>query len=268
MSRATDQHFLKNEQYQNASKLNARIALHQRFGTAKVPWHRWVFDQLELTPKARVLELGCGPGQLWAQNLDRLPEGWTVTLSDLSAGMVAQARQSLKDVTPIFAFVQADAQAIPFADGAFDAVIANHMLYHVPNREKAYSEVKRVLKPGGRLYAATNGRDSMAELRALERAVGVTGMTDFMASPDFFDLEHGGGELAAWFPHVALRRLEEELRVTEAQPLVDYLLSTADGAAFTPEALDGLRATVEGEITANAAFRVGKVSGLFVAERG
>lgn len=88
MSKATDQNYLQNDQYQDASNLNARIALHQRFGMARVPWHCWVFDQFTLPPDARVLELGCGPGQLWVQNLDRLPSGWHMTLSDFSLGMV------------------------------------------------------------------------------------------------------------------------------------------------------------------------------------
>lgn len=65
MSRATDQSYLRGEQYQDAANLNARIALHQRFGTAKIGWHPWVFDQLDLPPDACVLELGCGPGLLW-----------------------------------------------------------------------------------------------------------------------------------------------------------------------------------------------------------
>ena len=267
MSRATDQHYLKTEQYQDASRLNARIALHQRFGTAKVGWHRWVFDQLDLPPAARVLELGCGPGQLWAQNLDRLPAGWRVTLSDLSLGMVAQARQDLAAGASSFTFTQSDAQALPFADGTFDAVIANHMLYHVADRDRTYAEVRRVLTLGGRFYAATNSRHTMAELRALERSVGLEVVTGFMAAPDFFDLERGEGELAAWFPRVTAHRQGEDLLVTEAQPLVDYILSTAEGAGLTAQDLGRLRARVEGEIRGRGAFRIGKVTGLLVAER-
>jgi ubiquinone/menaquinone biosynthesis C-methylase UbiE len=124
MSIVTDQNYLKQEQYQNAANLNARIALHQRFGTAQVPWHRWVFDQLDLPPAARILELGCGTGQLWVQNGDRLPVIWQVTLSDFSQGMVAQAQQNLAMSHHSFVFEQFDAQAIPFADHSLDAVIA------------------------------------------------------------------------------------------------------------------------------------------------
>ncbi len=55
-------------------------------------------------------------------------------------------------------FKEIDAQSIPFEDETFDAVIANHMLYHVPDRPKAIAEIKRVLKPGGRLIATTIGK--------------------------------------------------------------------------------------------------------------
>ncbi len=74
MTHTTDQDHL-HAQYQAASKLNARIALHQRFGTAEVGWQEWVFDQLALPPDARVLELGCGTGRLWVRNGSPVPAG-------------------------------------------------------------------------------------------------------------------------------------------------------------------------------------------------
>jgi len=179
MSRATDQNYLRGEQYQDAANLNARIALHQRFGTANIGWHPWVFEQLDLPTEARVLELGCGPGLLWGQNLERLPPGWQVTLSDFSLGMVEQARRSLAPSGYPFTFGQLDAQALPFVDDSFDAVIANHMLYHVPDRQKTYAEVRRVLKPEGCFYAATMSRDNMKQVADLERLCGFT--SDFGA---------------------------------------------------------------------------------------
>ena len=70
---------------------------------------------------------------------------------------------------PAFTFAVLDAQALTYPAGAFDAVIANHMLYHVADKARAFAELRRVLVPGGRLYAATNGTDHMRELRALSR---------------------------------------------------------------------------------------------------
>src|SRR5664279_3735129 len=87
MSKMTDQHYLKTEQYKDASNLNARIEIHKRFSTNPRGWNAWVFDTLETLPaQARVLELGCGPAYLWAANAGRIPAGWDITLSDLSGG--------------------------------------------------------------------------------------------------------------------------------------------------------------------------------------
>ncbi|MEZ4608117.1 MAG: class I SAM-dependent methyltransferase [Deinococcales bacterium] len=74
--------------------------------------------------------------------------------------------QSLKGVE----FLQIDAEEIPFADNSFDAVIANHMLYHVADRPKALGEIARVLKANGKLYATTVGERHMGELTVLVNA--------------------------------------------------------------------------------------------------
>ncbi|HET7639881.1 MAG TPA: class I SAM-dependent methyltransferase, partial [Ktedonobacteraceae bacterium] len=93
MSDLIDQHYLLTDQYNNAQKLEARIQLHQRFSTNTYDWHRWVFDHLTIPPDSRILELGCGPADLWRKNADRIPENWHITLSDFSPGMLQEARQ-------------------------------------------------------------------------------------------------------------------------------------------------------------------------------
>lgn len=264
-SRATERNYL-HEQYQDVSNLNARIALHRRFGTAKISWQIWVFNQFALPPAARILELGCGTGQLWVQNADRLLPSWQVTLSDFSQGMVEQARLNLAMTDHPFTFEQFDAQVVPFPDDSFDTVIANHMLYHVPDRQRTYAEVRRVLKPGGIFYATANSRDYMRQITELEECFGIAGgIKAFVASADFV-LENGKADLAAWFPHVTLRRQEEILLVTEAQPLIDYILSVVGSPGLTAETVGRLRTVVEAEIKDQGAFRVDKVSGLFIAE--
>src|SRR6266581_3620226 len=121
----SEQHYLLTDQYNNAQKLKARIQLHIRFGTNTYPWQRWVFDQFKIPPQARVLEIGCGPGELWRRNLERIPEQWEITLSDFSAGMLQEARQNLDNSGRDFTFEVFDVQSIPYEDARFDAVIAN-----------------------------------------------------------------------------------------------------------------------------------------------
>ena len=79
MSKIIEQSYLLNEQYKDATNLDARVRLHVLFSTNQYGWHRWCFDHYTLPEQAHVLEIGCGPAYLWAANLDRLPPGWRET---------------------------------------------------------------------------------------------------------------------------------------------------------------------------------------------
>lgn len=274
MPRYTDRRYLLGEQYRDAGNLRARMALHERFSTNRYGWQRWVFDQLAVPVGGAVLELGCGPGQLWRENLDRVPAGWRVALTDFSPGMVAEARRQVGGHPAMVAFAVADAQALPLRDGSCDAVVANHMLYHVPDRGRALAEIRRVLRPGGRLYAATNGRAHLRELDELGRrlAPGTYPTAPASRGELAFSLEEGAAELARVFPRVELRRYEDGLVVTEAAPLVDYLLSMPGADRWRRDHGEAERArlvtAVRSEIARDGAIRVTKATGLFIASIG
>lgn len=190
-------------QYRDSSNLSARVALQARFSTNTYGWQRWVFDRIELPSEALLLELGCGVGLLWRENLDRVPAGWSVTLTD------AERR---------FRFRVVDAQEIPFEDGVFDAVVANHMLYHVQDLPRTLSEIARILKPGGSLYATTVGRHHMREMGKMLAFLDPTHPPDepiwyYLA----FNLENGAEQLSQWFAEVSLVPYEDALAVTEAR---------------------------------------------------
>jgi ubiquinone/menaquinone biosynthesis C-methylase UbiE len=228
--RFSDPAFVKS-QYRDPSNLNARIRLHDRFSINKQGWFRWVFDQFDLPAQCAILELGCGDGRLWATNADRIPEGWQVYLSDLTPGMVRGAHAALGETGRSFRFAVIDAQSIPFADATFDTVVANHMLYHVPNLDRAVSELKRVLKPGGRLYASTVGRNHLAELCELVRRLG--GSVEHWAASGTaaFSLENGSTQLLPWFKAAEVRRYPDALAVTDAPALMDYVFSDSESPA-------------------------------------
>jgi len=263
--RIADRNYLLTEQYPDASNLNARIWLHRRFSTNKYGWHRWVFEQIHLSSKSHILELGCGPGDLWFENSRRIPEGWKITLSDLSLGMVQKAWQNLEPGWHPFRFGVVDAQSLSFGDESFDAVIANHMLYHVPGRTKAFEEIRRVLRPGGRFYASTVGRDHLKELYELVRRFDASAdpWGEHPAEP--FLLETGLDQIARWFPKVSLQRYKDGLVITEAEPLVAYVVSTAAKSNFVDEKLSEFTRFVEQEILTHGAIHVTKDSGLFEA---
>ena len=257
-----DRAYLLEQQYADASNLDARIVLHARFSTNSYGWSRWVFDHLNLPPQARVLEVGCGTGLLWRENLHRVPPGWNLTLTDFSPGMVQQARANLQDSGHAVAFETADAQALPFADRAFDAVIANHVLFHVPDRAAALAELRRVLRPGGRLFATTLGARHLQELNDLTpgRAPG-----ERFGEEYGFSLENGGEQLTAYFSSVALYRYDDGLVVTEAAPLIAYIFSSPLTSGFTDAARGEVVRRAEAALAADGAIRISKEGGLFVA---
>lgn len=261
MARIDDPAYLLHEQYRTSGNLQARIDFHVRFRTNPYDWQLWVFDRLRLPAEARVLEIGCGAGSLWLENRSRIPAGWEVTLSDLSAGMLAQARRSLGSSR----LAALDAEALPFPDAQFDTVIANHMLYHVPDRPQALSEIRRVLKTGGRIYAATGGRDQFHELIAMVRRFDPGLVLWEGRGPDSFVLETGAEQLAPCFSEVRLHRYDDALEVTEVEPLVEYVaskvaLSFERKAAFS-------RFAEEEMARLGGALRVSKDYGLFEAVR-
>jgi len=264
VNKMSDQAYLLNEQYKDSSNLNARIQLHELFSTNKQGVHSWLFGHYDLSPQARVLELGCGPATLWVKNLGRIPEGWDITLSDFSPGMLEDARRDLGEYQHRFKFEVVDAQSIPFDDESFDAVIANFMLYHVPDRPKAFAEIYRVLKPGGRFYAATLGKDHLRELDDMvstltgsERRMGGSAVLGFL-------LENGAEQMAPWFPDVKLHRYGDGLVITEAEPLIAYIRSMS--VAFDLDS-DNLATFVRQELARDGAIHVTKDSGMFEAAR-
>jgi len=210
-------------QYQAHDNLDARISLHVLFSTAEQDWYRWLFNQLEIPPGSHILELGCGSAQFWERNKEHLPADWQVLLSDKSAGMVEQAQATIHSLKPAFSLAQVDAQAIPFPDASFPVVLANHMLYHVPDRAKAIRELRRVLQPGGRLYASTAGKYHMSDLETLLHEFDPSLPREEKNNP--FVLENGPGQLGAYFSQVETRRHSNDLRITRAGPLVDYVFS-------------------------------------------
>ena len=226
---------------------------------------RWVLDIAGLHPgsTARVLDAGCGNGaylaRLRAMRIDAVG-------CDLSLGMLASAG-------PHPSLVNADVTHLPLASSSFDVVLAPHMLYHVPDREAAAHELRRVLRPGGRCVAVTNGGDHMRSLRALiEASVRATTPSWQMRNPSThaFSLENGGAQLGTAFEQVACIPASDAAPVvlTDASVVADYVASIADH--YQPETdrpwsqvVRDVRRAVQSEIDGAGTFITQGVSGAF-----
>jgi SAM-dependent methyltransferase len=117
---------------------------------------RLLVDMLGHLAGRHVLDVGCGDGALAAA---LLPGGAVVTGIDLDAAMLAAARRRWEGAS--LHLVQGRAEALPFAEGTFDRVLAVTLLCFVGEAERAVAEMARVLRPGGRLVVGELGRFSL-----------------------------------------------------------------------------------------------------------
>ncbi len=244
------------QQYENASNLRARIAIHELFSTNKEGWMPWFFKELkqelsmmssnyknynkkisnenisELSnldlkqPNIKILELGCGDASLWNKNFNYIPSNWEITLTDFSDGMLKDAKKNLGEKRSRFNFKIVNAENIPFEEESFDVVIANHMLYHVPNINKALKEINRVLKSEGILFASTVGKNHMKEIREIISTFDIYSLTsESWEITDSFQLENGLKIVSEYFNMVELKRYKDNLKVTDPVYILDYIFS-------------------------------------------
>lgn len=247
--------------------------MHERFGDPNFDFHVWLLDLLlshtdpVIASQADVLEVGAGTGRLWSVNAGRVPQGWRLTLTDRSPGMLS-ALSELVAAGSIPASVQgADLNELPFADASFDLVFANHMLYHLPRPATGIAELRRVLRPGGLLVAATNGDGHMAQVVELARPLqALQGIQLTGVSQLSFTCENGGAQLRQEFGRVELNRRDDALEVSDGGVLMDYLRSLVHLADDAPAAtVEALRLWDERLSATELPFRIDRSTGVFLA---
>jgi len=112
--------------------------------------HKRLLEYVNLPDRANVLDLGCGTGRLLDRLAIQFPQMRGMGL-DLSTEMLHQARDRNRH-HPRLIYIQGNAEALPFADGQFDAVFNTLSFLHYPKPEQVFTEVSRVLHPGGQFY--------------------------------------------------------------------------------------------------------------------
>jgi SAM-dependent methyltransferase len=266
-SAGIDTEYLRDHQYKDPSNLHARAALHAKHTVAEQPWFDWVAAQLEWPQGGDLLEVGCGSGLLWANIASILPE-LHLTLTDISEGMLGAARQAVArfENLDLVEICTCDAQELPFENDSFDVVVANHMLYHVPDRPRAISELARVVRPDGVLMAATNGP------RHLERVSDASREVFGWATMDFVDRRFGrstGGELLrASFVEVEWRDYSSALICDEPDDIYNFIASSSAMQQSTPEQMQTLRGVIARMFEeGGGVFRSATEAGCFLSRR-
>lgn len=219
------------EQYNSDKNLNLRSNLHS-YNVNKIDRDVWCFENMKFCKNDKVLELGCGNGKLWLKNKEKIETDLNITLSDFSKSMIKSAKNNLKEINMDFQYKEINAEKIPYKDETFDVIIAEHMIYFVSNIEKALEEIKRVLKPNGKVYITTNSKNTMNELNELcEKFAPNSGLSNNGLS-ERFNLEEGEKLLKKYFNNVSLNVLEGKIILSESEPLVSYKASTIQGKSI------------------------------------
>lgn len=208
---------------------------------------------------ARVLDAGCGPGA-WVT--DTLARAADVVAFDIALGRLALVDERAHRVC-------GDLQALPFASATFDAAMAMHVLYHLPDIGLGIAELRRVVRPGGSLYVLTNSEHAQSEMHDL---IDASGCDPFAGGENRFTNEDGGELLRAVFDDVHLTEFtDSRLVVTDPECVVDeiqrnrYLLEPGlrRGVSWD-DVVTSVRRAVTDVVARTGAFVMSERHGLFV----
>jgi ubiquinone/menaquinone biosynthesis C-methylase UbiE len=273
---ATDREHLTTQMYADDEPLEVRIRTHELYTRPEMDFAAWVLDRVSWRGDETVLDIGCGSGLYFEPVCDRLTQGGQMLCGDLSFGML---RDAAAKVTPApVSLFNGNAMYLPVPSCSCDVVLANHMLYHVPQIGWAVAEAHRVLRPGGHLVAAINGSGSMQGfVDLIEAAAFALGYrVELPDSPVItrFNLENGRPFIESLFPNVEMHQFQAALVFPAFEPVVAYVNSMRhtvgrllpDGLAWE-QVLAEVAQQVASAILRQGEYRVPKTTGVFVAEK-
>jgi SAM-dependent methyltransferase len=253
-------------QYADSEKLRIRLEIHRRYTEGDDDYVAVELGHIAPRTGLRVLDVGCGPGRVAAILRDT---GVTDFGLDTAAGLLREAHSHASGQ-----YVQADARALPIADARFDRVLSLNALYHVSDWQQALRELRRVVRPGGRVVLSTNGPEAMRRVYDVHREAALElGYTPLPFTGSSFNLGHLP-QVRAVFPTVALHIQETALVFPDPEPALRFYatnrIDMIDGWQQSTEhrarLLPLVRSKIEAIIGREGSFRVPKSHGYFVAD--
>ena len=253
-------------QYQNASNISSRINLHSLYSQNQQGWFPWIYEKCQIRSGMKILELGCGDGALWTQNIRYLPRKISVTLSDLSSGMLRDTRRAIGRKDERFSFEVFNCADIPYPDASFDLVIANHLLFYCEDIPTVCREIRRVLIPGGRLVCSTYGSCHMQEVNQLVQDFDNRIVLSADRLYERFGRENGAQILTPYFSGITWESYEDSLLVPDAEPLISYILSChGNQNQYLLDKYTDFRGFVSRKV--KGGFHITKDAGIFLCEK-
>lgn len=249
------------EQYKSHDNLDIRVELHKMYSKNKLGFNNWIFSNYQNTDGVKILELGCGTGELWKSNLDSIDKMKQLIITDFSNDMVETTKSVIGNRDNVN-YERMDIQNISFKNETFDIVIANMLLHHVNDIDKAISEVNRVLKKGGIFYCATFGENGVVDyLASLFKDVVNQNLEN-----KTFTLQNGKTFLNRYFDTVEILIYDDELQVTSIDDLVQYIQSLKGISEIGSLEEEIVRNRLESEFN-NGMLIIPKEYGMFIARK-
>ncbi len=256
------------EQYKNSVNINIRIDLHRKYTKNPDGWFQWLYSLLNLQKNQKVLELGCGNGELWRANRERIPEDVDICLTDVSEGMVKDAKTNLSGIKRNFTYSVFDCHKIPMDTDTFDCITANHVLFYLKDLDSALSEVARVMKSDGIFCCSTYGQEHMKEISQLVKEFDSRIVLSQVNLYDVFGLENGREILEQYFDQVEEVRYEDHLEVNEAGPLMEYILSChGNQHEYLNDRYDEFKGFLEKKMEKKGFISITKQAGAFLCRK-
>ncbi|MFX1321947.1 MAG: class I SAM-dependent methyltransferase [Promethearchaeota archaeon] len=254
-------------QYKNHQNLINRMNLWS-YGSNPESLEKWIFSKIQIQEYEQVLELGCGTGQLWLENFKNVPPTCSIILSDFSEEMLNKAEENVKPLNLPIKFKLINAEKIPYPNDIFDVVLGCHMLYHVPNIQKALKSINRVLKPGGKFISTTVSQQHMRELKDFLSEFELYSEVRMDLFSEFRN-ETGMKTLKSYFEEIELYEYINHVSITSVDPLMRYIESMFPKEQY-PDFQEKKLEIKEGIINIlekNSKFNITGITGLFKAKK-
>jgi ubiquinone/menaquinone biosynthesis C-methylase UbiE len=208
---------------ENTSTLTARIEAHRKY--AKLEINDWILEIINLQSEEKVLDIGCGTGKQIIPYKKRVGEKGRAVGTDISEELIEDARKIAQEAGLEIEFLVHDANnSFNFPDNTFDAISCCFAIYYLRDIEKALLELKRMLKPGGRIFLAGPTPENAKLLHTLHKKVTkkplpyMPGVSRFMNEILSMVKKH--------FQKIKVDRLQNPMHFQDVDSFLDYYIST------------------------------------------
>ncbi|MFF4371460.1 class I SAM-dependent methyltransferase [Streptomyces sp. NPDC001594] len=266
--------------FNDTRMLDVKQDVHNRFRTNPTSMVGHMIDNLALTGTEDLLDLGCGNAFVLEHLRPHLADG-TITGLDVAPAVLEAARARMHGTATACTWIEGSADDLSMlADDSFDRIMANYMIHYVPDLDRCFSEVRRVMRPGGIFQLTTDRPDSMLEMYQVHftalKAMNAPAYL-FKATPKGrLSLDNGAAQLSGHFETVKRVTWQDQLRFTDPAPFMRFYQvghnhccasSEPDerlDEAFFAELRERVAEQVTDAIKENGYFAVTKYTGSFL----